>query len=848
MKPFKHLLRLAAIGLLSMTSHAQSFITNGLVAYYPFNGDANDAAGTNHGTIYGGVNLVPDRFGTINSAYRFNGIDGYIEVGNPLGSSPAFLTQTAWVKILARETTPVPVGQLDVIIGKRHATIPSLGSSWPELAIDGQNSGVGVLALDADFYFNPCRGVTPTLTNTWVFLCGVRSNSTFQLYLNGVLENTLTDPIAISSGEPMHLMHCGAFSSYCNGLLDDVRLYNRALSPGEIAQLYAIENAAPVITDQPTNVVVEVGDTTTFSVTATGSFPLGYQWFKDGIDLVNATNSTLTLANVQPKLIGNYTVIVANISGSGSITSRLASLSIPNINSAFWRGLVAYFPFNGDAKDAVGTNHGTIYGGVNLVPDRFGTINSAYRFNGVDGFIEVGSPVGNSPAFLTQTAWVKILARETTPVPVGQLDVIIGKRHATNPSLGSSWPELAIDGLNSGVGVLALDADFYFNPCRGITPTFTNTWVFLCGVRSNGTFQLYLNGKLENTLTDTIAINSGEPMHLMHSGSFATYCNGLLDDVRLYNRALSPGEIAQLYESESPPHAATGYATLASIFVIGVTVLDPGNGYTNAPRVRIIGGGGSGAQAVAVVDHGIVTAINVINAGFGYTNAPAIIVDPPFIPSPILASTRTSSLIFSNLTVGGSYQLQQFQAPYWTNLPASVTATNAVWTTVVPGTARGEDYRLALNPVPWQAFATPQVVNGFVVGATVTDSGSGYTNPPAVRIISNVGSNATAVASITNGFVTRLIITGAGFGYTDMVTIQIDPPPVAGITPTVLPVLLLDLSNLTPYNNYQIQFKSNLDAAWENWNGGLFTATKETASHYFFITEAAGFFRLALVP
>src|ERR1017187_5394463 len=65
---------------LAVNGYSQSFLTNGLVAYYPFNGNANDASGNgNNGTVYGAT-LTTDRFGISNSAYCFNGTSHYIEV------------------------------------------------------------------------------------------------------------------------------------------------------------------------------------------------------------------------------------------------------------------------------------------------------------------------------------------------------------------------------------------------------------------------------------------------------------------------------------------------------------------------------------------------------------------------------------------------------------------------------------------------------------------------------------------------------------------------------------------------------------------------------------------------
>ena len=297
-----------------------------------------------------------------------------------------------------------------------------------------------------------------------------------------------------------------------------------------------------------------------------------------------------------------------------------------------------------------------------------------------------------------------------------------------------------------------------------------------------------------------------------------------------------------------PPRTATGTAALVSGFVVNVSITDGGSGYTNTPPVRFIGGGGSGAQAVAVVSNGVVTTINVLNAGYGYTNAPVVVIEPPFIPGPVLSMAPMTFLAFSNLTVGGTYQLQKSQAWYWTNQLASFNASGSVHTQVVSGVASGGDYRLVLDPAPAQAFATPQVVNGFVVGATVTSGGSGYVTSPAVSIVGGGGTNATAVAHLSGDVVTSIGITWAGIGYTNTPTICIASPPVAALSPTVLPVMRLDAARLAPYNNYQIQFKPDLSGVWGNWNGGLFSPTGVISSQSLFITNGVGFFRLQYAP
>ncbi len=74
------------------------------------------------------------------------------------------------------------------------------------------------------------------------------------------------------------------------------------------------------------------------------------------------------------------------------------------------------------------------------------------------------------------------------------------------------------------------------------------------------------------------------------------------------------------------------------------------------------------------------------------------------------------------------------------------------------------------------ATATATIVAGFVVGATLTHAGNGYTAPPAVTITGS-GNGATATATVTDGQVTAITITSAGSGYFDGATIAIAPPP-----------------------------------------------------------------------
>jgi len=94
----------------------------------------------------------------------------------------------------------------------------------------------------------------------------------------------------------------------------------------------------PNITGQPQNQIVSVGSNATFSVTATGTAPLSYQWSFNGTPIANATNATLTLVNVQTNQAGNYNVVITNLAGTYS--SGVASLTVNQLGTVVaWGGL-----------------------------------------------------------------------------------------------------------------------------------------------------------------------------------------------------------------------------------------------------------------------------------------------------------------------------------------------------------------------------------------------------------------------------------------------------------------------------------------------------------------------------
>lgn len=92
-----------------------------------------------------------------------------------------------------------------------------------------------------------------------------------------------------------------------------------------------VTNTPPSITTQPQSQTVSVGQSATFSVTATGTLPLNYQWQLGGTNLSGATTNPFTFANAQLTNEGNYSVVITNL--AGSVTSSVAMLTV-NLNTS----------------------------------------------------------------------------------------------------------------------------------------------------------------------------------------------------------------------------------------------------------------------------------------------------------------------------------------------------------------------------------------------------------------------------------------------------------------------------------------------------------------------------------
>lgn len=222
-----------AIIALSMNVFGQ-VPTNGLVGYWPFNGNANDASGNNNNGTVTGATLTTDRFGNANKAYSFDGTNDYITVldNNSLDLTNQ-LTLSAW--FYTESNNPE-----QAILGKGRDLNHTGYALFHKVSTPAINTGMSL--VNNSVYNEIFMPQTNVALGTWHQLVGTYDGNIGKLYFDGILVTTVNKSMTLNYntntslfiGHEVELGHTRFF----NGKLDDIRIYNRALTQQEITALY----------------------------------------------------------------------------------------------------------------------------------------------------------------------------------------------------------------------------------------------------------------------------------------------------------------------------------------------------------------------------------------------------------------------------------------------------------------------------------------------------------------------------------------------------------------------------------------------------------------------------------
>jgi hypothetical protein len=298
----------------ALSGNVLADLNDGLVAYYPFNGNAQDESGNgNDGTVHGAT-LTEDRFGNKGSAYSFDGVDDYIEKKNPsnvLNIGSQNWTISVWIK----------TNNLSQMIISRYECgwdcSPDVGAeALYNLGISNANA---YFSVRSDNMYGMKE--TPIVRDnnnindgTWHYITGIldRDVLLLKLFIDGKEKNTVSigklDSIT-DGGSPFEIGRIfrqqGSSTEYFKGDIDDIRIYNRALSESEIQQLYAT-TLETNISPKDSGTITKSPDKSSYSpneeVTLTATPAKGYK-FKQWQGDASGSEATITI-----KMNGNQNV------------------------------------------------------------------------------------------------------------------------------------------------------------------------------------------------------------------------------------------------------------------------------------------------------------------------------------------------------------------------------------------------------------------------------------------------------------------------------------------------------------------------------------------------------------
>lgn len=369
--------------------------TNGLIGWWPFSGNANDSSGNNNNGTVMGATLTTDRFGNTNSAYQFDGSSSYITIPNSSSlQSPGYrLSMTAWVNLAGYSLVGQP---FNPILSKNND-----GANAYMYRFTVNFVGLGFYA-SVNNWNNNTGGFGDTLINSeWYLLTAVLDSNISYFYLNDSLigtqvfaTNITTDNYPLEIGRDMP-----GITEIFNGKIDDVGIWNRALTQQEINNLY---NGCQIsVNTQPASQTININNDAQFIA---GSYDPGatYQWQTDlggGFQNLNSSGQ-FSGTNDDTLIISNATMSNNNqlfrciiSSGTCTDTSSIAVLTVVNnvgVNEIAQSNLYSIYP--NPAQHLINVKADSkLLGSIYNIYDNIGKIVLTGRINTENTSIDLGN-------------------------------------------------------------------------------------------------------------------------------------------------------------------------------------------------------------------------------------------------------------------------------------------------------------------------------------------------------------------------------------------------------------------------------------------------------------------------
>jgi hypothetical protein len=481
-------------------------------------GDAlRDLSGrNNHGTL---INMDPTTDWQISEgqcALNFDGSDNNVRIDRNLLENPA-QTATAWIR-----GTTFP-GAYNTVICKNEES----NRYW---AILVKSNGKMAYYVHANApVFVDGTGASTLATGRWHFVAlSYSATAGLTGYVDGVIDDTAAangSPTTGSSfaniGSHSQALVGGNSGRFFNGLIDDVKVYNRVLSAHEIQQLYQLGRGGMFRVKPQTA-------RKTISLPATW-LKVGEEWTETQPKIATGSKASLI---TRPPIEPSY---------ENGFAPRDGEPLYPNL----FKGLVgAWCPSMGvtgnTLRDLSGrNNHGTL---TNMDPATDWVIDNgqyALDFDGSNDYISFSnSEVGK---FYQDNFTVSVWVCSTDS---SGYEVIIGRDNLNN----RSWV----------IGYGGSGANFQFfdfvstQHCFSTVDPIINKWYLVTVTRQSFDISIYIDGSLNSSTVQSQVTNYNQDAETRFGSrgyaGFEQWFNGKISEVLFYSRALSPNEIKQLYQ------------------------------------------------------------------------------------------------------------------------------------------------------------------------------------------------------------------------------------------------------------------------------------------------------------
>lgn len=495
----------------------------GIIGWWRAQNDAQDAIGANHGTLTNGTAFAA---GKVGSAFSFDGVDDVVTV--PAINAGSRFSVEFWLY-------PTRSGGYEHLVSNGGS--PNYGDLY------FVNNHIEYWQVNAQ-RLSSATSTVPQLA--WSHVAMTFENGTDKLYINGLLAavsavhtETFNNPLAFGYTNVPN-------GNRFKGLLDEIALYNRALSPGEVSAIYSAGSAGKTASGPYFNLTPMLPDGTvglSYSQTITslrGTGQVTYSLAGGALPAGLTLNANGLLSGV-PTTSATCTFVVRATDGVGLTGDQSFTLATyPQFRLPL--GAISWWRAEGNASDSLGTNHGVMMNGAAFGK---GIASQGFQFDGTDDYVSIPDAPSLRPASLTIEGWFLFEQTSGTRVlvakPVGNSNV---------DSYALVLGDGALVGAVGQVSGFGPSLQFPFSPNLG-------QWYHLAYTFDGVTKQqaLYVDTALAAFGIGTIGPGyDNRPLVIgcdIENSNPAYFHQGRIDEVALYNRALRADEIAAIYQARS---------------------------------------------------------------------------------------------------------------------------------------------------------------------------------------------------------------------------------------------------------------------------------------------------------